>query len=224
MKSELECVSEAFNVFLKYHCRHLVRPDQELALLNNAHHTACVHHQGQKRLCGLPAIIHPIRVAAMLRDANFSSIVEAAGLLHDLLEDCPWMKVNNLLDFPEDVVNLVKAVSKIPLECFHGDRALRNKEYLDRLRDLGQRDPRVVAIKLADRLDNLDELLELDDEEFQTRYIYETEHLYLPLFSEIIETIDDSQMKQVLERWLAQMAEYIENFKRIKEYNQTFHV
>lgn len=58
------------------------------ALIRRAYAMAEVAHEGQHRKSGEPYIIHPLNVAHILAELSFEPAVIAAGLLHDVLEDC----------------------------------------------------------------------------------------------------------------------------------------
>ena len=96
----------------------------------------------------MPAVIHPLRVATILRAAGFSEFREEnlliAALFHDLLEDTEYTETDLEVQANEDVATIVKQLTKP--EC-------GSKE--DYLEGLAQASREAQIIKLADRIDNL---------------------------------------------------------------------
>jgi (p)ppGpp synthase/HD superfamily hydrolase len=120
---------------------------------------------------------HVRRVALVVMDDMkiFDRDMIIAALLHDSLEDTHDL-TPELLEhcFGNDVVTMVKLLSKIPKEG-----------YLDRLRHC--RHWRTLAIKACDRLDNLRSLMVPGTTvEFQKRQIGETKEKYFPIFDQML--------------------------------------
>jgi (p)ppGpp synthase/HD superfamily hydrolase len=69
-------------------------------------------HQGQLRKCGGPFILHPLEVAALLRDAGASDELVAAGLLHDVTEKTTAAPADVRRRFGARVAKLVGVVSE----------------------------------------------------------------------------------------------------------------
>lgn len=123
---------------------------------------ASTAHKGQKRRSGEPYISHPLSVAGTLIDWGMDVDSVLAGVLHDTVEDteATLEEIENL--FGKDVAFLVDGVTKIS-QVRSGMKDLQ--EYLPQTRDnlsklliaVGQ-DVRVIIIKLADRLHNLQTL------------------------------------------------------------------
>lgn len=122
---------------------------------------------------------HPRRVALILIDeAGFiDTDVLCAALLHDVIEDTDEIQlVSALLErcFGIRVARMVRMVSKAPKEG-----------YLERLEgglNVSEKSGIYMAIKAADRLDNL-RSLPADDQAFCERQILETHNILLPLFA-----------------------------------------
>lgn len=126
-------------------------------------------HAGQKRKTGEDYIWHPVRTA--MEVSRFGRIIDwpsvEAAILHDTLEDTPYTFANLHNEFPE-AANLVLALTKIKDSRIHTYRKLFR--YV--LQDI-----RVLLVKLADRLDNLD-TLPVFRREKQVRIARESAEMY----------------------------------------------
>ncbi|MBE5784192.1 MAG: bifunctional (p)ppGpp synthetase/guanosine-3',5'-bis(diphosphate) 3'-pyrophosphohydrolase [Clostridiales bacterium] len=155
----------------------------EMTLLDRAIDFAKEAHAGQKRESGEPYYTHPEAVARMLFDMGMDSRTVIAGLLHDVVEDCPEVGLEMLrTQFGEDIATMVDGVTKLTKT---GKSELWSKEeaQAENLRKLFlaiAKDVRVVIIKLTDRLHNL-RTLEYCTEEKQVRKARETLDVYAPL-------------------------------------------
>jgi GTP pyrophosphokinase len=111
-------------------------------------------HKFQKRLSGEPYIIHPLSVAFTLSELRLDHEAICAGLLHDVLEDTEIEETYIRKEFGESTANLVKAVTDISV-IKNKNRAKVEAENLRRIILETVRDPRVILVKLADKLHNL---------------------------------------------------------------------
>lgn len=136
--------------------------DNELLELELAIDVATKAHSGQKRKSGEPYIIHPISVAATLVDWGMDIDSVIAGILHDTVEDTD-MKLEEIeTSFGKDVAFLVDGVTKVS-QARAGMQDLtqylpQTKDNLSKLLIAVGQDVRVIIIKLADRLHNLQTL------------------------------------------------------------------
>ncbi len=136
--------------------------ENELLELELAIDVASKAHKGQKRKSGEPYIIHPLSVAATLIDWGMDIDTVLAGVLHDTVEDTDTTLESLESTFGKDVAFLVDGVTKVS-QARAGMQDLT--EYLPQTKDnlsklliaIGQ-DVRVIIIKLADRLHNLQTL------------------------------------------------------------------
>ncbi len=165
-------------------------PEADLPRIRRAYFFAEERHAGQARVSGDPYITHPLAVASIL--ANLSMDVDSicAGLLHDLLEDTN-VNANDIRDqFGETVLRLVESVTKLTwtaegLEA-ETDYARNRQEVHRAAENLRKillamaRDIRVMVIKLADRLHNMETLGCLTPER-QKKIASETMQIYAPL-------------------------------------------
>ena len=140
-------------------------------------------HSGQFRKSGQPYFCHPLETAAILADFGLGSTIVSAGLLHDILEDtdASFGKLKKL--FGKEVASLVDGVTKLDLLASESrsQHALKN---LQSLLLATTRDPRVILIKLADKLHNLRTLHHLPKSS-RKRIASETLLIYVPLASKV---------------------------------------
>ncbi|MGB2962647.1 MAG: bifunctional (p)ppGpp synthetase/guanosine-3',5'-bis(diphosphate) 3'-pyrophosphohydrolase [Anaerolineales bacterium] len=179
-------------------------------LLQRALEVAEKAHKGQKRASGEPYINHCKAVASILADMHVPPAVVAAGLLHDTVEDTGIDFKELKREFGKEVINLVEAVTKLGSlprvsRSTTKKRSSKGKKSTKRtLEDSDPNlwrselasenlrktflamaeDPRVVLIKLADRLHNMRTLRYLPEEK-QKRIAQETMDLFAPLASRI---------------------------------------
>ncbi len=140
----------------------LLYEENQLLELEHAIDIATEHHKGQKRKSGEPYITHPLAVAATLVDWGMDIDSVIAGVLHDTVEDTDMTLEHVEATFGEEVAFLVDGVTKVS-QARSGMQDLA--EYLPQTKDnlsklliaVGQ-DVRVIIIKLADRLHNLQTL------------------------------------------------------------------
>lgn len=136
--------------------------EDQLLELESAIDFATKAHLGQKRKTGEPYIIHPLAVAGTLVDWGMDIDSVLAGVLHDTVEDTDATAEEIEGLFGKDVAFLVEGVTKVS-QARSGMQDLQ--EYLPQTKDnlsklliaVGQ-DVRVIIIKLADRLHNLETL------------------------------------------------------------------
>lgn len=148
-------------------------------------------HDGQFRLSGEPYLQHPLHTAMLMADLKLDAACVAAALLHDVMEDCGVSPKELDQKFGPDVRRLVDGVSKLTklelqaLRPTNGGNA-RTDDSTDQAENLRKmlvamaEDIRVVLIKLADRLHNMQTLKALPRER-QLRNARETLDIYAPL-------------------------------------------
>jgi GTP pyrophosphokinase len=135
-------------------------------------------HKNQLRKSGEPYFIHVYTTALNLADLGMNTIIVCAGLLHDVLEDTEIEEEDFTKEFGEEIVSLVKGVTKLGKVKYKGIE--RNVENLRKFFVSVAEDLRVLVIKLADRLHNI-ETLEYVRPDKQKRIALETLELYAPL-------------------------------------------
>jgi GTP diphosphokinase / guanosine-3',5'-bis(diphosphate) 3'-diphosphatase len=152
-------------------------PRADIRLLQQAYETAEQFHRGQTRLSGDSYITHPLAVAHILAELGMDSTTLAAGLLHDTVEDTGYTLEQLRADFGGEVAHLVDGVTKID-RVHLGEAA--EAETIRKMIVAMARDPRVLVIKLADRLHNMRTLRFLPEEK-QQRKARETLEVLAPL-------------------------------------------
>jgi len=139
-------------------------------------------HRGQYCKSGKPYITHPIAVAGLLRDLGGSSTIIAAGFLHDVVEDTEVTPEEIEARFGFEVRNLVEAVTKLSKYNFFNfySKTERQAENFRRMFLAMAKDIRVIVVKLAERLHNMQTLEYLNPQQ-QQRIALETREIFAPL-------------------------------------------
>ncbi|MFB9322627.1 RelA/SpoT family protein [Cryptosporangium minutisporangium] len=127
-------------------------PKADVRLLQKAYDVAEQFHRGQLRKSGDPYITHPLAVATILAELGMDTTTLVAALLHDTVEDTGYTLEQLHADFGGEVAHLVDGVTKLDKVKF-GDAA--EAETIRKMVVAMARDPRVLVIKLADRLHNM---------------------------------------------------------------------
>ncbi len=153
---------------------------QKESLMRKAFEIAQKSHEGQKRRSGDDYIQHPLATAKILADIGMGAKTISAGLLHDVSEDTPFTLEEVEKNFDKEIAHMVDGVTKLgklKLRGSHEEYFLENlrKMFLAMAADI-----RVVIIKLADRLHNM-QTLEYNPPEKQQRIAHETMEVFVPL-------------------------------------------
>ncbi len=154
-----------------------LHPKADLALLQHAYDVAEEAHRNQRRKSGDPYITHPLAVATILAELGMDTITLVAALLHDTVEDTEYSLKNLHDDFGEEVARLVDGVTKLD-KVQLGSAA--EAETIRKMVIAMARDPRVLVIKLADRLHNMRTMRFLPPEK-QAKKARETLEVLAPL-------------------------------------------
>ncbi len=173
--------------------KYIVNPDS-LALIEKAYQFAQRFHSEQFRKSGEPYFVHLVSVAYELTLLRSGPSTIAAGLLHDVCEDCGVSKETLANEFSEEISNLVEAVTKIGNLEFKDEKeyqaANHRKIFIAMAKDV-----RVILIKLVDRLHNMRTLKFMKPEK-QKKIAQETLDVYAPIahrlgISEIKNELED---------------------------------
>lgn len=158
---------------LSYH------PKADTSLVEKAYVYSAKVHQGQVRLSGLPYLSHPLEVAHILTEMKMDVISIVAGLLHDTIEDtvAELSEIERL--FGKETTNIVDGVTKISKIQFNS-REERQAENMRKMILAMTTDIRVIMVKLADRLHNM-QTLGFHAQEKQGIIARETLNIYAPL-------------------------------------------
>jgi GTP pyrophosphokinase len=152
-------------------------PKADIKLIQRGYEVADHFHRGQLRKSGDPYITHPLAVATILAELGMDTTTLVSALLHDTVEDTGYTLDQLRTDFGSEVAHLVDGVTKLDKVKF-GDAA--EAETIRKMIVAMAKDPRVLVIKLADRLHNMRTLRFLPKEK-QERKARETLEVLAPL-------------------------------------------
>ena len=163
-------------------------PEDKLEIITTAYDFAESAHNGQMRLSGEPFIIHPLQTALLLADLKLDANTLAAALLHDVVEDNEDIEVADVeKKFGPEVARLVDGVTKLtnaelvtPGIATTPQAGHAQAETIRKMLMAMAVDIRVVLIKLADRLHNMQTIQHLPPEK-RTEKAQETLDIYAPL-------------------------------------------
>ena len=155
----------------------VAHPKADLRPVQRAYEIAEAAHEGQRRRSGDPYITHPLAVTTILAELGMDTTTLVAALLHDTVEDTPTTLSGVREEFGEDVAHLVDGVTKLD-KVKYGESA--EAETIRKMVVAMARDPRVLVIKLADRLHNMRTLRFLPPDK-QERKARETLEIFAPL-------------------------------------------
>jgi GTP pyrophosphokinase len=155
-------------------------PRAQTDLVGRAYDYAQEKHEGQMRSSGDPYFSHPVAVAEILAGMHLDSATIATALLHDTVEDTSASIEDIQKKFGDEVARLVEGVtklSKIKLKTAEMQQAENFRKLVLAMSE----DIRILMIKLADRLHNMQTLSFLPKPEKRARIAHETLELYAPL-------------------------------------------
>ncbi|MEJ2726325.1 MAG: HD domain-containing protein, partial [Deltaproteobacteria bacterium] len=154
-------------------------PNADIGLVEKAYVYSAKVHQGQVRLSGEPYLSHPLEVAHILTRMKMDVISVVAGLLHDTIEDtvAELSEIDRL--FGKETANIVDGVTKISKMQFSTSEE-QQAENMRKMILAMATDIRVILVKLADRLHNM-QTLGYQAPEKQELIARETLDIYAPL-------------------------------------------
>lgn len=170
-------------------------PDAEVELLARCYRFAQDAHKGQRRKSGEPYFTHCFKTAEILAELRLDTHTICAGLMHDVLEDTGITRQEMQVRFGANIANLVEGVTKIgqyqlnvsllpaPIATTTVEDRVHRQRQAETYRKLllaTAEDMRVILIKLADRLHNMETLKFLSSEKCQ-RIAKETLEIYAPI-------------------------------------------
>ena len=149
-------------------------------LIRKAFDLAVKAHSSQRRKSGEPYIYHPIAVASIVaNEIGLGANSIAAALLHDVVEDTDYTFANLEELFGETITKIVNGLTKISRMSKDQDVSIQAENYRKMLLTLHD-DVRVILIKIADRLHNMQTLDSMRPEK-QIKIASETIFIYAPL-------------------------------------------
>jgi GTP pyrophosphokinase len=171
-------INDILDKILEYH------PDADLDIVERAYIYSARVHDGQTRLSGEPYLSHPLAVAWILANMRLDVVSIAAGLLHDVIEDthATYEEIAGIFgDETAHIVAGVTKISKLNVESAEYRQAESLRKMILAMAD----DLRVILIKLADRLHNMETIKFHKKEEKKERIAQETWDIYSPLASRL---------------------------------------
>lgn len=181
--TENTAIAKQYKELLKISYRTLSSKDKKL--IRKAFDVAVDAHSEQRRKSGEAYIFHPIAVARIVAseiglDAN--SI--AAALLHDVVEDCQRYNIKDIEQlFGESVARIVNGLTKISNIKKDMNVSMQAENFRRMLLTLHD-DIRVIIIKIADRLHNMQTIQSMSEDK-QLKIASETLYIYAPLAHKI---------------------------------------
>ena len=159
-------------------------PSADEDALNRAYVFSMKAHGLQKRASGDPYFSHPVEVAGILAGMKLDSASIVTGLLHDTVEDtlATLEEIERL--FGPDIAKLVDGVTKLSRVELQSGQTKQAENFRKLLIAMSE-DIRVLLVKLADRLHNMQTLGFIKDPEKRTRIAGETMEIYAPLAERI---------------------------------------
>ena len=154
-------------------------PAEQVEQVMRAYEFGATAHSGQTRLSGEPFISHPLAVAQILADMHMDSQAIAAAILHDVVEDTATPIAELAEQFGNEIATLVDGVSKLDQMQFTS-RAEAQAESFRKMMLAMIEDIRVILVKLADRLHNMNTMDSMPAEK-QARIARETLEIYAPI-------------------------------------------
>mgnify|MGYP001197822947 FL=1 len=149
-------------------------------LIRSAFDTAVHAHRNQRRKSGEPYIYHPIGVAKIVaQEIGLDATSIAAALLHDVVEDTEYSFEDIEKLFGSDIRKIVEGLTKISKLSKENNVSLQAENFRKLLLTLND-DIRVIIIKIADRLHNMQTLDAMPDEK-QIKIASETLYIYAPI-------------------------------------------
>lgn len=152
-------------------------PKADVDLISRAYDTAERLHDGVVRKSGDPYITHPLAVATIAAEIGMDTTTVVAALLHDTVEDTDYSLESLTEDFGPEVARLVDGVTKLDKLALG---AAAEAETIRKMIVAMAQDPRVLVIKVADRLHNMRTMRFLPPEK-QARKARQTLEVIAPL-------------------------------------------
>ena len=179
IEKENAAIAKAYKELLKVSYQTLSREDKKL--IRHAFEVAVDAHKDQRRKSGEAYIFHPIAVAKIVaQEIGLDATSIAAALLHDVVEDNPNFTVVDIERlFGDTVARIVDVLTKISSLKKDMDVSLQAENFRKMLLTLNE-DVRVIIIKIADRLHNMQTMNSMRSDK-QVKIASETLYIYAPL-------------------------------------------
>ena len=179
IEKENAAIAKAYKELLKVSYRTLSKDDKKL--IRSAFEVALDAHKDQRRKSGEAYIFHPIAVAKIVaQEIGLDATSIAAALLHDVVEDNPNYTIDDIQQmFGEAVAKIVDGLTKISSLKKDTNVSMQAENFRMMLLTLND-DVRVIIIKIADRLHNMQTMGSMRADK-QVKIASETLYIYAPL-------------------------------------------
>ena len=178
LEQENKEIAKQYKELLKISYQTLTRADKKL--IRTAFDTAVDAHKEQRRKSGEAYIFHPIAVAKIVAsEIGLDATSIAAALLHDVVEDTPYTLSDIEQIFGETIARIVSGLTKISQLEYQKEVSLQAENFRKMLLTLNE-DIRVIIIKIADRLHNMQTMDSMAPNK-QLKIASETLYIYAPL-------------------------------------------
>jgi GTP pyrophosphokinase len=178
IEKENKAIAQEYKELLRISYQTLTPEDKKL--IRKAFDVAVDAHKEQRRKSGEAYIFHPIAVAKIVAsEIGLGATSIAAALMHDVVEDTPITVKDIEQMFNPKVAQLVEGLTKISLVQKDTKVSMQAENFRKMILTLND-DVRVILIKLADRLHNMQTMDSMDDYK-QEKLASETLYIYAPL-------------------------------------------
>ena len=224
---ENSLIAKEYKELLKISYQSLSKEDRKLIRL--AFNTSVDAHKNQRRKSGEPYVFHPIAVAKIVASKiGLDATCIAAALLHDVVEDTEYSEKNIQELFGKKISKIVVGLTKISKLAKEENVSLQAENFRKMLLTLND-DVRVILIKIADRLHNMQTLDSMTNEK-QIKIASETLYIYAPIahrigLYDVKSELEDlglkytepemfNNIKNKIEQTKDEQDKYIKNFSR----------
>ncbi|MFA9190299.1 RelA/SpoT family protein [Flavobacterium sp. FZUC8N2.13] len=178
IEKENKAIAQEYKELLRISYQTLTTEDKKL--IRKAFDVAVEAHKDQRRKSGEAYIFHPIAVAKIVAsEIGLGATSIAAALLHDVVEDTPTTVKDIERMFNPKVAQLVEGLTKISIVQKDMNVSMQAENFRKMLLTLYD-DVRVILIKIADRLHNMQTMESMVDHK-QVKIASETLYIYAPL-------------------------------------------
>lgn len=178
LEEEKKALAREYKELLRISYQTLTPEDKKL--IRKAFDVAVDAHKDQRRKSGEAYIFHPIGVAKIVAsEIGLGATGIAAALLHDVVEDTPITVEDLEKLFNPKIAHLVEGLTKIAQVKKDMNISMQAENFRKMLLTLND-DVRVILIKIADRLHNMQTMDSMPDYK-QVKIASETLYIYAPL-------------------------------------------
>ena len=220
-------IAKEYKELLKISYQSLSKDDRKLIRL--AFNTSVDAHKNQRRKSGEPYVFHPISVAKIVASKiGLDATCIAAALLHDVIEDTNYDENKITEIFGKTICKIVVGLTKISKLSKDENVSLQAENFRKMLLTLND-DVRVILIKIADRLHNMQTLDSMPSGK-QIKIASETLYIYAPIahrigLYDVKSELEDlglkytepemfNELKNKIEETKVDQDKYIKNFSR----------